>query len=103
MYKPSFIHPKKEENTEELKILIMVNLVSDSGASRMDYSARGDFPSIAVSINPLPQPTIHHPQTTIRYPQSIIHYPPPTIHNLQTTIYKPQPAIRITLRKPLVL
>ena len=60
----------------------MANLVSDSGASRMDYSARGDFPSIAVSINRLPQPTIH--------------YPPPTIHHIQSTIRNQQ----ITIRNP---
>ena len=74
----------------------MANLVSDSGASRMDYSARGDFPSIAVSINRLPQPTIHYPPPTIHHIQSTIHNPQPTIHHIQSTIRNQQ----ITIRNP---
>ena len=86
----AFLYPSWERGKYlRTKILIMANLVSDSGASRMDYSARGDFPSIAVSIK--------RPPTTIHYPLSTIHQLP-TIHNIK--IHNPQSTTHITLKKP---
>ena len=77
----AFLYPSWERGKYwRTKILFMANLVSDSGASRMDYSARGDFPSIAVSIN-RPTSTIHYPPPTQHNPQTTIHYPTPTTHN----------------------
>ena len=54
----------------------------------MDYSARGDFPSIAVSINRQTS-TIHYPPPTIYHLQSTIHHTPSKIQNpLPTSLWE---------------